>query len=140
MATKTDKKSTTNSRLDNVSILCVDNYIDSLELLKVLFEMQGARVYTAISAEEAVRICVRQRPDVLIFDLALPHGDGISLLKTIRSMGSTMPAIALTGISDLRVRKQALKAGFDHYLVKPADDTVLLGAVSELVSRTAATS
>ncbi len=136
MPTKTDKKSMNDIRLDNVSILCVDNYIDSLELLKVLFEMQGARVYTAISAEEAVRICVKQHPSVLICDLALPQGDGISLLRTIRSMGSKMPAIALTGISDLRVRKQALEAGFDHYLVKPADDNILLGAVSALASRT----
>jgi len=129
-----------NIRFDNVSILCVDNYIDSLELLKVLFEMQGAHVYTAISAEQAVRICLKHHPSVLICDLALPQGDGISLLRTIRSMGSKLPAIALTGISDVSVRKQALEAGFAHYLVKPAEDTVLIAAVSGLLPRTAAAS
>jgi len=129
-----------NIRLDNVSILCVDNYIDSLETLKVLFELQGARVYTAISAEEAVRMFVKHRPAVLICDLALPQGDGISLLRVIRTIASKLPAIALTGISEPRVRKQALEAGFDHYLVKPADDNVLSEAVSALVTRIRAAS
>ena len=123
-----------NIRLDNVSILCVDNYIDSLEILKVLFELQGARVYTAISAEEAVRMFVKYRPTVLICDLALPQGDGIALIKAIRSVVSNVQSIALTGISEPKVRKLALEAGFDHYLVKPADGDVLLATVAALVT------
>src|SRR2546430_1644901 len=105
----------TNTTLQNVSILCVDNYIDSLEWLKLLLELHGAQVHTAVSAKQAVRIFVHYRPTIVVSDLALPEGDGISLLKAIRSAAPLTPAVALTGISDARVRKQALDAGFDNY-------------------------
>jgi len=122
----------TNSSLHDVSILCVDNYIDALELLKLSLELHGAKVYPAVSAEEAMRIFSAHRPNIVISDLALPQGDGISLLKAIRSQDAAIGAIALTGISDPKVRQQALAAGFDRYLVKPIDDHVLIQTVSTL--------
>jgi len=121
-----------NRALENVSILCVDNYIDTLELLKFSLEVHGARVHTAVAAEEAVRLFVQHRPEMVICDLAMPHGDGISLLKAIRSMAPLTEAIALTGISDPEVRQEALNAGFDHYFVKPVDDDVLVQTLTRL--------
>lgn len=118
--------------IKNVSILCVDNYIDSLEVLKLALELQGARVYGAVSAEEAVRTFVQQRPDVLIADLALGQADGIALLKAIRSLDPETPAIALTGISDPAICQRALDAGFDHYFVKPVDDDVLVQTIAQI--------
>src|SRR6266403_2219267 len=112
----------TSGILKDVSILCVDNYIDSLELLKLSLELHGARVYAAVSAEEAVRVFVRHRPSILIADLALPEANGISLLKGIRTVVPEMPAIALTGFSADDVRNQTLKAGFDLHFVKPVDE------------------
>jgi two-component system CheB/CheR fusion protein len=129
------KPQMTNGTLKNISILCVDNYIDSLEWLRLFLELQGARVYMAVSAEEAVRVFAKHRPDILISDLALPEADGISLLKGVRNADPEMPAIALTGISDAGVREQAMKAGFDYYLVKPVDDDVLIQTVSALAMR-----
>jgi CheY-like chemotaxis protein len=43
-----------------------------------------------------------------------------------------VPAIALTGISDAKVRLQAFDAGFDRYLVKPVADYILIETVSKL--------
>ena len=122
----------TNTSLNNVSVLCVDNYIDALELLKLFLQLCGAQVYTAVSMDEAMRIFHAHHPNMLISDLALPQGSGIALLKAIRSQDAVMSAIALTGISDSKVRQQALDAGFDRYLVKPVDDHVLIQAVSAL--------
>jgi CheY-like chemotaxis protein len=122
----------TNTYLNDVSVLCVDNYIDALELLKLSLELRGAKVYTAVSMDEAMRTFDTQHPTILISDLALPQGSGITLMKAIRRQNAAMPAIALTGISDSQVRQQALDAGFDRYLVKPVDDQVLIQAVSAL--------
>lgn len=124
----------TNRCLENVSVLCIDNYIDSLELLKLSLELHGARVHTAVSAEEAVRVFIEHRPSMVISDLALPQADGIALLKAIRSAYSGTPAIALTGISDPQVRERAIAAGFDRYFVKPVDDEVLIQAVAQLTA------
>jgi CheY-like chemotaxis protein len=124
-----------NGSLSDVSILCIDNHIDSLELLKLVLELEGAQVFTAISMEDALRVLGTRRPDILISDLAMPNGDGISLLESIRSRKSEVKAIALTGISDSKVRQRALDAGFDDYLVKPVDDHVLIETVSGLAKK-----
>src|SRR4051812_28069542 len=104
--------SKSNAPLSNVFILCVENYSDSLELLRLSLELQGAKVHAAISAEKALQIVATQPIDLLISDLALPQADGIALVKALRTQ-SSIPAIALTGISDAEVREKALAAGFD---------------------------
>jgi DNA-binding NarL/FixJ family response regulator len=82
-----------------------------------------------------MRIFHAHHPNMLVSDLALSQGDGISLLKAIRGQAPGIAAIALTGISDSTVRRQALNAGFDRYLVKPVDIDVLAKAVSALTSK-----
>ena len=118
--------------LKDVSILCVDNYIDSLEVLKLTLQLSGAQVHAAVSAEEALRMFSMHKPDLVISDLALPHSDGMSLLQAIRTQCPDVPAIALTGISDAKVRLQAFDAGFDRYLVKPVVDYILIETVRKL--------
>jgi CheY-like chemotaxis protein len=121
--------------LANVSVLCVDNHTDSLEMLKLTLELHGARVHAAISADEAVRMFSAHRPSILISDLALARGTGIDLLTALRKRDPALAAIALTGISDANVRSQALEAGFDRYFVKPVDDHALIDAVADLASK-----
>src|SRR5262245_34001853 len=122
------------STLNNVSILCVENFIDSLELLRLSLEMQGAKVHAAVSAEAALQAIAANPVDILISDLALPQADGIALLKALRTQ-SSIPAIALTGISDPTVREKALAAGFDRYFVKPVDDVELIEVIATLVKK-----
>jgi CheY-like chemotaxis protein len=123
--------------LTDVSILCVDDYTDTLELLKCTLELHGARVIGAVSAEEALRVFSAHHPDILISDLMLPQDDGISLVRTIRRQSPRTAAIALTAISDSKVRGQAFDAGFDRYLVKPVDDYILIQTVSRLAPKAA---
>ena len=118
--------------MKDVSILCVDNYIDSLEVLKLTLQLSGAQVHAAVSAEEALRMFSMHKPDLVISDLALPKSDGMSLLQAIRTQCPDVPAIALTGISDAKVRLQAFDAGFDRYLVKPVVDYILIETVRKL--------
>src|SRR6266550_1142779 len=106
-----------------------------MELLKLSLQLCGAQVYAAVSMEEAMRMFHMHRPNMLVSDLALPQGHGISLLKAIRGQAPGMAAIALTAISDFNIRQQAMDAGFDRYLVKPVDYDVLIKAVSALASK-----
>src|SRR5437868_5179525 len=85
MTIESRKHEMKNGSLSNVSVLCIDNHIDSLEFLKLVLELEGAQVFTAVSAEESMRVLATHQPDVVISDLAMPNGDGISLLETIRN-------------------------------------------------------
>lgn len=57
--------------------------------------------------------------DVLILDRMLPQVDGLTLLKTLRGAGSTVPVLLLTSMGDVEDRIEGLRAGADDYLAKP---------------------
>jgi DNA-binding response OmpR family regulator len=74
----------------------------------------------ASSAREA-RVCLRGGPfDAFVVDLCLPDGDGIELVRELRS-GETIPAILITGHEGPRLKADALRAGIDEVLLKPVD-------------------
>ncbi|QFT57604.1 Transcriptional regulatory protein CusR [Sulfitobacter sp. THAF37] len=57
--------------------------------------------------------------DVLILDRMLPQLDGLTVLKTLRGAGSTVPVLLLTAMGDVEDRIEGLRAGADDYLAKP---------------------
>ena len=69
----------------------------------------------------------RERPDVVLVDIGLPDGDGISLGRTIVSERPETKVIALTALNDPKAVGEALRAGFAGYLTK---DTPLTHFVS----------
>jgi two-component system OmpR family response regulator len=69
--------------------------------------------------------------DLLLLDLMLPDGRGLSFLREIRKRGDVMPVIILTALDQISDRIDGLNAGADDYMVKPFD-------LSELSARLAA--
>src|SRR5262249_29388255 len=83
--------------LDGVHVLLVDADADSLKLAAVALQLYGARVTTALSGEEALKVMAAEPPDVLVSDLGMPGLDGLQLMREIRSRtGGNLPALALT--------------------------------------------
>lgn len=75
--------------------------------------------------------------DLLLLDLMLPDGRGISFLKTLRKAGSKVPVMILTALDQISDRIEGLNAGADDYLVKPfdlAELTARIGAVARRYS------
>lgn len=73
--------------------------------------------------------------DLLILDVMLPRMDGLSLLRTLRSNGSTIPVLLLTARSELSDRVSGLDSGADYYLTKPFEPEELLACVRSLLRR-----
>lgn len=96
---------------------------DNLELLKVLreaVEINGDQVQVADDGEQAWALLTGgYRPVAILCDIALPHMNGLELLHRIREDAALLNIrfIAMSGNDDLR--KDALAAGADYYLVKP---------------------
>jgi PleD family two-component response regulator len=86
------------SDLSGITILVVDDQLDALDLVQWVFEERSARVCTAISADEALRLVEAERPDVLVSDIGLRDVDGYALLRRVRALGTTrgggVPGIA----------------------------------------------
>jgi CheY-like chemotaxis protein len=126
------------SSLDGVSVLLVEDNADMCLLTKLMLTRASATVTVASSADEALAKLEGARPQVLVSDINLPDQDGLSLIRRVRelpaSRGGQIPAVAMSGHTDSRLKQQALAAGFHHYLTKPTSPQQLVGAVAALAA------
>lgn len=127
--------------LSGLTILVVEDELDSLELVHQVLSETQAQVLTAMGAHEALRIVERHHPDLLISDVGMPRMDGFELIAAVREMqdrrASRVPAIALTAFSRKEDQQKALEAGFDEFLAKPLRPAVLLQTVQAIVEKKA---
>ncbi|BAY35138.1 response regulator receiver protein (plasmid) [Nostoc carneum NIES-2107] len=117
-------------------LVIVDDDPDTIKLLGILFELEGAEVKTATSVKQAIEIMSSFPPDILISDICLPDEDGYSLIKKVRKLdaqtGRRTPAIALSAYITDDDRRNAYVAGYQRYLHKPINLDLLAVAVADL--------
>jgi signal transduction histidine kinase/ActR/RegA family two-component response regulator len=117
----------------NLRVLVVDDNADAAQMLAALLEVQGHAVSVEYDGRGALARAHDEHPDVLLLDIGLPDMDGYELARRLRAQpenaGATL--VALTGYGQSQDREEAQLAGFDHYLVKPAD----LNEVNEVLAQ-----
>jgi PAS domain S-box-containing protein len=118
---------------NHLRVMVVDDNVDAAQMLAALLEVQGHAVSVEYDASGALERARRERPDVLLLDIGLPDMDGYELARRLRAQPENGRAtlVALTGYGQHQDREEAQQAGFDHYLVKPAD----LGQVNEVLAQ-----
>ena len=100
--------------------LLVDDNRDTLDALTEVLKAEGFTASTAPNLDEAKAALARQNPDVVLLDLNLPDGSGMSLLDGIE--GIRAPAVVLiTGHASVSTVVEALRRGVTDYLTKPVD-------------------
>jgi two-component system CheB/CheR fusion protein len=75
------------------------------------------------------------RPACLVIDAYLPGMNGLSLLRRLREAGRSMPAIMITGNSDVAIAVEAMKAGASDFIEKPISRNELLASVDHALER-----
>ncbi|HET6893043.1 MAG TPA: PAS domain S-box protein, partial [Pyrinomonadaceae bacterium] len=126
-----DDQAETNA-LQDMRILVVDDSHDTIEMLRRLFEMDGAVVATAGSGDEALKVIEQNDFDVMLSDISMPGMDGFELLRRLRELptGAELPVLALTGFGRAEDVKRAEAEGFFSHVTKPID----LGKLVEILS------
>jgi DNA-binding NtrC family response regulator len=100
--------------------LLVDDNVDTLNALSELIRGEGFTAAVAPSVEGACLELTKRKPDVVLVDLNLPDGSGMSLLDSIQ--GIAAPAVILiTGHASVDTAIEALRRGVTDYLTKPVD-------------------
>jgi CheY-like chemotaxis protein len=126
-------------RLDGVRVLVVEDEADARHLLAAVLQKRGAQVFMAASAAEALQVLERERPDVLLSDIALQDEDGYALIRKVRRLpadrGGRIPAAALTAYGRLEDRMRALSAGFQLHAAKPVEPAELVAVVASLAGK-----
>ena len=73
--------------------------------------------------------------DLVIVDLGLPDGDGLSGIRALREQGQSMPVLVITARGSIEDRVSGLDGGADDYLIKPFNHTEFLARVRALLRR-----
>ena len=89
-------------------------------LKKVLLK-EGFEVLSAENGEEALKIFIKEEPDLVILDLKMPKMDGMEVLRNIKETKPKIPVIMITAHGSTDVAVEAMKIGALDYISKPFD-------------------
>jgi len=108
-------------------VLIVDDEENIGRSLRMILEREGYGVNVCKSVAEFGRHPDAQRADAYLFDMKLPDGNGIDLLRAVKQNGASSPAIMISGHGTIADAVEATRAGAFDFLEKPLSrDRVLL--------------
>jgi DNA-binding response OmpR family regulator len=109
-------------------LLLVEDNAELSKLLVASLRSSGFEADPVATAGDAVDVLRTTHYSAVILDLGLPDEDGLSVLRRLREMQSTIPVLILTARDGIHDRVTGLRAGADDYVLKPF-------AVEELIAR-----
>jgi NarL family two-component system response regulator LiaR len=95
--------------------------------LKVFDDLE--LVGEAATGEQAIQLCARLKPDVVLMDLSMPDMDGVTATRLIRQRFPTVQVLALTSFPEKELVQKALQAGVIGYLLKDVTANELAQAI-----------
>lgn len=105
---------------ETAKILLVDDEPGMLRYIRTLLEVEGYKVETATTGEEALeRVQKGLRPDLVLLDLLMPGIDGMQTLEQLRQLQAGVKVVMLSCVGDTRKVVQAMRLGAHDYLTKP---------------------
>jgi len=100
-------------------ILIVEDQPDMAKGLEVNFKKEGYTVLKTSTGEEAIKLAIRDSPDLIILDIMLPGISGLDVCRELRAKSIETPIIMLTAKSDEIDKVVGLELGADDYMTKP---------------------
>src|SRR5437868_1471748 len=98
-------------------------------------EAEHYAVDISADGEQARALASELDFDIIILDLTLPHLDGVSILRFVRTRKPSVPILVLTGRNRIEDRVQCLDLGADDYLMKPFSFSELSARIRALMRR-----
>ncbi len=118
-------------RLDQRSMLIIEDNADTREVMRFMLESEGAIVHTAETGNEGLRRAIEVTPELVLCDIGLPDIDGLEVARRLRRHGpSGMRLIALSGYGQPEDVQHAIDAGFEAHLTKPINLDELLSLLT----------
>ena len=107
-------------------VLLIEDNPDGRESLRLLLSLLGYEVEVAADGAEGLRKGLEMHPDVAIVDIGLPKLDGYQVGQRLRqALGRSVTLVAYTAYDEDAADRRAAEAGFDAWLVKPVELSVL---------------
>ncbi len=134
---KETKERTCDYKAPDASILVVDDNKMNLKVVRVFLKQADITVDESESGLDAISKCKEKKYDLILLDHMMPEPDGIETLKIIRgdkdSLNKDTPSVVLTANALSDSRQMYMDAGFEDYLTKPLDISVLEQTVKKYI-------
>ncbi len=104
----------------NKKVLIIEDDAFILETVVKKFKDSGFNTFFAKDADEAIKSIYENMPDIVLLDIILPKGNGLELLKKIKSdeKSSKIPVIIFSNLGSENDIKTAMESGASDYIVK----------------------
>lgn len=118
-----------------ISILAADDEVAFLDMLKALLETEGYRVQTVSDGIAAIDILQTTPFDLILLDIEMPKADGTEVLKYVMDHDLETEVIMLTGMNELKLAVECMKAGAFYYVTKPYSGDDLRSLIRRALER-----
>ncbi len=124
--------------MHNKKILIVEDEKEVAQSLEDFLRDDGfSAIERAADGIHAVRQAQKFIPDLILLDLKMPGGDGITVLKKLRQIASTakIPIIVITGVEDDTIKKRLLSSGVCAHFQKPYKPELLVAEIKNVLKK-----
>ena len=127
------------TKVENVTlhgtVLLAEDHDDNRQLISRILTSLGLTVIQARDGEEAINLCAKHQPDLILMDIQMPNIDGIESFKTLRQREFTQPIIAFTANGVAFDVDYYIELGFDDCLTKPIDQVRFIRTISHYLNQ-----
>ena len=118
-----------------IKILIAEDAEETRDFLKVLLETQLVEVICVENGLEALNLLKSEKFDLIFLDISMPVMDGVQTITTIKANDNfkDIPVVALTAHAIIGYKEKYLNYGFDAYITKPINDSVLFSCLEKFV-------
>ncbi len=116
-------------------IMVVEDDINARRLMQAVIEQNGYAAIPASDGAEALALMDKKHVDLIVLDVMMPHMDGYTLARELRSAGNNVPILMVTARQSAKDKKEGFLAGTDDYMVKPVDEEEMLWRIEALLRR-----
>lgn len=112
-------------------LLCDDSMLVRKKLKDALSGAGFTHLYEAADGEEAVALCLKENPDLVLLDITMPKKDGLEALQEIKKNNPSIHVVIASSVGTQGNLMKAIKLGAENFLQKP----VQLDAILELTKK-----
>lgn len=118
-------------------ILLVEDETEIRILLAEVFRMEGYEIFQAADGRQALTVFDenKEKIDLLITDLGLPHLGGIDVIRHLRESKQDLLIIGSSGYGRANIREEVIEAGGDEFMPKPYVTKMLIERVRKMLQQ-----
>ena len=118
-------------------VLCVDDDPDIQTIVEMRMRQYRVQVERAFHGMQGIMEAIRNQPELILLDLAMPNGNGIEVLESLRrnSQVAHIPVVVITGMRDQRLLSRVRASGAHAIINKPIDFELLVDTIGNIIDR-----